>query len=494
MIDSGSEFGRIRSVFWPIHGFELKKFIPMSFLLFANLFVYTIASNLKDIFVLSYATLGGTELIAPLKGVLVLPSAIFIAMIFSAIVNKFGMYKTFYICISFFSLFFLLFAFVLFPNASKIHLSAETMISMQNTLPKFLHYLIPCIGNWSFSLFFILAESWGVISIHSLFWHFSNRVTKKTEMNRFYALYHLIGCIGRLIAGKFIVFMSNVGNYDFNRSVQILISSAIAFCMISMLLYYYINKNILTDPLLCDQSKIDIKPKKKKKVGFFTGIKILFSSKYLFLILLLPISYGIGIHLFEVVLKGHIKSVSSNPSDTGRILGQLSQLTAALTWVSTFIGTYILRNFKWKYAAMFTPIVLLLTGGLFFLLMFYKKSITSDLFGLSVPLAILWIGMIADSIAKAMKYCLFDPTKSIAYRVLDSETQAQGQGAVEIVGGRGGKGLAAIVTMMFTSVFYPGSKVLDHMCGLFFVFLFTVIAWTFSCNKLGNLYEEKSKE
>ena len=54
------EFNKFQSMFWPIHGYEMKKFLPMSFLMFFILFVYTMVRDLKDVLVQSYAVGGGT--------------------------------------------------------------------------------------------------------------------------------------------------------------------------------------------------------------------------------------------------------------------------------------------------------------------------------------------------------------------------------------------------------------------------------------------------
>lgn len=489
-----AEFGKIRSVLWPIHNFELKKFLPMSFLMFSVLFVYTAVRDLKDVFVQNYAALGGTEMIAPLKGVFVLPTSLLVAMLFAFLVSKFGMQKTFYIVVSFFAAFFFLFAFFLFPNANKIHWSAETMIRMKEHSPGFLCYIIPCIGNWAYSLFFILAETWGSLAISSLFWFFANQITKKTEVNRFYALYSLIGNIGVYFAGKTTEQMSNVKDaLEFDRNVKLLISTAVFFCVVSMTLYYYINKVVLADPKLYDPSQV--KPKKKKaKVGFLAGIKIVFSNKYLFLIFMLPICYGVGMNIYEGIFKAHIKAMSKDPSDTGRVMGQLSQITAISTILLTFLSTYILRTFKWKYAALVTPVAFIALGTAFFLLMINGKMGGTHFLGMSIPVVALWLGIVVDAFAKGIKYCLFDTTKGIAYRPLDPDTQAQGQGAVEIVGGRGGKGLGAIISMMFTSVMFPGSKLLDHVYSFFALFLVILVSWIASCNGLGTLYEKKVAE
>ena len=495
MDNQNSGFGKIRSIIWPIHSFELKKFLPMSFLMFTILFVYSAVRDLKDIFIQSYAVSGGAELIAPLKSVFVFPTAILTVFLFSYLVDRYGMKTTFYIVVSSFIIFFILFAFFLFPNASKIHWNEETIEYFRRISPGFLYYVIPCIGNWSYSLFFVLAETWGSVMVSSFFWHFANQVTYESEVNRFYAFYSLFGSIGRLISGKYIEKLSNVNdNSAFDQNVRILISIAIFACVCTMLIYYYINMSVIS------KLKMNNLPKKrsvispKKKFNFLKSIKLILSSRYLFFILMLSICYGVSINLFEGVLKGHMRDISKSPSNIGKIMGKISQSIALFNIMFTFISTYILRKFKWKYSVLVTPVILLSLGILFFSLMCSTKLQSDMMSAAMFSNFALWVGMAMDSFSKGAKFCLFDTTKGIAYRPLKPEEQAQGQSAVEILGGRGGKGLGAVITMMFTSILFPGSKILDHVAGFFIIFLLVLVIWIISCNQLGTLYEEKINE
>ena len=54
-------------------------------------------------------------------------------------------------------IFFAAFAFVIYPNKELLHMSMESIQSYQAAYPN-LHWFIPVIGNWSFSLFYILSE------------------------------------------------------------------------------------------------------------------------------------------------------------------------------------------------------------------------------------------------------------------------------------------------------------------------------------------------
>ena len=51
------QFSKFRALFWPIHRYELKKFLPMGFMLFCALFNYTIVRDIKDALVVKVAGL-----------------------------------------------------------------------------------------------------------------------------------------------------------------------------------------------------------------------------------------------------------------------------------------------------------------------------------------------------------------------------------------------------------------------------------------------------
>ena len=52
-VAKSDEFGPIRKVLWPIHNYELKKFLPLSLIMFCILFNYTLLRDTKDTLVVN---------------------------------------------------------------------------------------------------------------------------------------------------------------------------------------------------------------------------------------------------------------------------------------------------------------------------------------------------------------------------------------------------------------------------------------------------------
>ena len=487
------EFNKFQQILWPIHNYELKKFLPMSFLMFCILFVYTMVRDLKDVFIQKYAVCGGTELMPVLKLWFVMPAAFLVVMLFTYLISKFGSYKTFYIMVSIFIAFYAIFLFVLFPNTASLHASADTVRKMQASWPGFFYYIIPCLTNWSYTLFYIFSEIWGTIAVSSLFWQFANQVTKKSEVKRFYGFYAMIANLGVVFSGEVLRRMSGAKGAEFDRNVRILVGVCILFAFAAMGIFYYINAVILKDPRFYDPSEVKIK-KKKSKVGIAEGIRILFTSPYIGLIAVLVIAYGVSINFIEVVWKEQMRANLRGSNEYAQMMGRLSIVTGIFTICTSILSTRILRKFSWKISAVITPIIVMTFGGIFFALVLYGKNGGRELFGLSVPMLAIWVGLFIDALVKSIKYCLFDSTKNMAYRPLDDDTKTKGQAAVEVIGGRAGKAGASTIIYFLTNIVSVGSKVLAHLYTIVPIFAVTVIGWIASVCGLSKKYETKLAE
>ncbi len=485
------EFGRIRSALWPVHGYEMKKFLSMSFLMFFILFVYTMVRDLKDPLVQYYAVGGGAELISQLKLFFVMPMAFLLVMVYSLLINKFGFNKTFYIMVTFFISFYALFVVFLFPQRALIHPGEATVKAMQASWPPFLYWTIPCITNWSITLFYVFSELWGTMAISSLFWQFAYKATMKNEVKRFFGLYALVANVGVIGSGALLKYIS--GTFSGEISINLSVICAIIGGLIVLGLFAYINGVVLKDSRYFDASQVKEK-KKKEKVGVMDGIKMLFQNPYLLLICTIVICYGVAINFFEVIWKAYMKIAFVDPNQYQSMMANLSMVTGILTIVASIIGQNILRKTKWITAALIPASILTIFGGVFFVIVLYHRSGVNEFMGLNLLMLAVWFGLIQDALSKSVKYCLFDATKNMAYLPLDAETKTKGQAAVEVIGGRAGKAGASAIQTILINVVAAGSKLTSHVGTIAAVFALTAIGWIASVFNLSKKYEAKVAE
>lgn len=447
-------FSKLRAIFWPIYGFETKKFLPMAFMLCAILFNYSLLRINKDTLVV---TTCGAELISALKLWGVLPSAVLFMLVYSKMVNMLDARKVFHYIVSFFIAFFLLFMFVLFPFSEAITPDLSSLVLAAPSM----RWTIYMFQYWHISLFYIFSELWGSAMIGLLFWQFANSITPVTQAKRFYAMFGFIGNLGLISAGGLAQY---VRKFDQIFATKIVVGSMIIVAVLIMMVYEWMQRNVLTDKALYDPDLMQGgKKKKKSKLSFSESMKYIFTSRYIGLIAALVICYGISVNLVEGVWKALLRVQFPNPSDYRAFMGSLQIWTGVATIICMLIGANILRVFGWYVAAMLTPVMTLLTGGAFFLFGSMREAFAPFFasVGTTVLMASCMFGLIQNVLAKSTKYSLFDSTKEMSYIPLDDELKTKGKAAVDVVGSRFGKSGGAVI--QWALLLIPGAELATNL-------------------------------
>lgn len=492
------EFGKWRSMLWPIHGFELKKFLPMFFLFFFINFNYTILRDTKDTLIV---TATGAETIPFLKFWGVVPAAIIFMLIFTKLSNVVKRERLFMGLMAFFGLFFGLFATVLYPNSDALTPIAFTDW-MYAHLPQGFRGLIGMIRSWPSSLFYIMAELWGSAAISLLFWGFANQITKVAESKRFYALFGLGANLAMFPSGMLIKKFANIKSLlppevdAWSVTLLYTMGAVVVACGAAIATYWWINKEVLTDPRFYDPNEVKKDKKSKPKMSIKESLLFVAKSPYLGCIAMLVIGYGMSINLVEVAWKSQLKLQYPNPNDYQNFMGSFSMVTGALTiFMMLFVGGNVIRRLGWGVAALFTPVVLAITGIAFFIFMIFQSQLTGfvAMFGTSPLMLAVIFGMIQNVLSKSTKYSMFDPTKEIAYIPLDAEIKLKGKAAVDVVGGRLGKSGGSLVLQLLV-IMFNASSVVQVAPYTAVILLITLAGWIFAARSLNKRFLDLSAQ
>lgn len=487
-------FGKMRSIFWPIHTFELKKILPMFFLFFFINFNYTILRDTKDSLIVT-APGSGAEAIPFLKVWGVLPMAVLIMIFYAKLSNRLSKERLFYTMITIFISFFAIFAFVLYPLKEVLH-PHQFADTLQGILPKGFAGFIAIFRNWTFALFYIMSELWGSVATSLLFWGFANDITRISESKRFYAMFGLGANVAMLFSAPAIIYLSGLrtklpAHLDaWGVSLKLMMACVVVAGLIVMAIYRWINKNVLTDPRFYDPNEKKKAKKEKPKMSLKESFIYLSKSKYIGCLAILVIGYGIAINIVEVTWKSQLKLQYPNPNDYAVFMGYFSLFTSIFTiLMMLFVSSNVIRRFGWKFAALFTPVVLLITGAGFFSFVLFGKHMTGMLAALgATPIFFAVIfGTVQNIMSKSSKYSLFDPTKEMAYIPLDQESKVKGKAAIDVVGARLGKAGGSLLQQGLIVAFGSLAAITPYIAVILFGIIF---AWITAARSLGNQFQD----
>ena len=448
------DFGKWRSIFWPIHRYELKKVLPMFLLFFLISFNYNILRNTKETLIVT-APGSGAETILFIKSWLVLPSSILFTILYAKLSNILSRQALFYTVLSPFLLFFAAFALFLYPNRDALHPTAAAD-ALQAILPEGFMGLVAVFRNWTYAIFFELAELWGSFMLALMFWGFSNEITKVGEAKRFYAMFGIGANIALMCAGWATVYVSDIRDSlppevdAWGVSLTYLTWMVVTAGLGIMGTYWWINRYVLSDARFYTPKeqleKKTEKPSMSIKESFFYLIK----SPYILCLAMLVIGYGVSINIIEVTWKSQIKMLYPQSNDYNTFMGYFSTWTGAAALIMLFVGGDLIRRFGWGPAALVTPVVLLISGILFFSLIIFHEQFNPLVLALgTTPLMLaVMVGSFQNLMSKSCKYSIFDPTKEMAYIPLDQEQKVKGKASIDVVGARLGKAGGSLIQQL----------------------------------------------
>lgn len=493
------EFGKWRSFFWPIHRWELKKFLPMFFMFFLISFNYNALRAYKDSMVVT-APNSGAETIPFIKVWAILPGAILLTLLFTRLANRYTREKVFYIIMSMFLAFFFVFTFVLLPFQDTLHPN-ELADKLQALLPSGFKGLIAIFRNWTFTLFYVMSELWGTAILTVLFWGFTNEVTRVGEAKRFYGLLGVGANIAGIFSGQVSIFFSSdifipalkFWKSPWEQSILFLNCVIIASGIATIFIFRWLNRHVI----LPEESKVENKPE-KIKMSMRKNFAYLAKSKYLLCIALIVFTYHFAINLIEVVWKNQIQQLYPNPNEYNVYMGEVLTMMAVIaTIASIFITGNVMRKFSWTFSALIPPAIALIMGIGFFVFALSNNSGISwvgwiaGLLG-STPLMLsVSLGTMHNCLVRASKFTLFDATKEISFIPLSNESKLKGKAVIDGIGSRLGKSGGSVIHQGLLLMCSTVAASTPIVAGIYIV---VVGVWVMSTFALGKQFDTLTSE
>lgn len=493
MDTKSSEFGPIRSILWPIHRTEFKKVLSMLLLFFFLCIAYSILRNLKDTVILT-AKASGAEVIPFIKVWGMLPAVIIGTWVYTQLCSRFRRDWVFYILLSSFLAYFLLFAFVLYPHSESLHFHKLSTF-LNGVLPSGFKGLIAMICNWTFTSFYIISELWSVLVLSILFWGFANDTTSVKEATRSYGILNIGSNVAPILGGSVALFVSNNLTLSFltqhtdawGGTIIKLILMVVFLGILSIGLYYWIHKNVVKGPSESRSFK-----GRKKRLSIRESIRYLLRSKYLTCIALIVLGYNISINLTDILWKEQLKRFFSDPNE---MLEHMNLITVGIGIIATqgaIFFSVLVRKFGWTFIAILTPLLMTMMAIGFFAFLFCGSVLSSFAFSLMgvSPLAMtVYFGSLQNCLSKAGKYSVFDASKELAFLPLDQEAKLRGKAAIDGLGsgiGKSGASLAYQSLLIVTG----GIAFTTPYIAIILACVFST--WIYSVVSLGKQFKKES--
>lgn len=483
--------GKIKSVIPPAN--ERKKLIPLAMMFFCILFNYTILRDTKDVLMVT-APKSGAEVIPFIKTYVNLPTAIGFTALYSKLCDRLEQKNVFYVCTVPFLFFFGIFAWAIYPNTGILHPHA-LVDSIAAMLPAGFSAPLAIIRNWSYAVFYVMAEMWGSVVASLLFWSFANEVTTVDEAKKYYPLFGMGANVALIFSGQYVKWVSKMratlpaGVDPWGVSLKYLMGAIIAGGGAMLALFSHMQRNVLTDPACVDQEKQAAKKKKTKvKMSLKESAQFLMNSTYIRDLALLVISYGMCINIVEVSWKAKLKAAFPNPNEYSMFMGNFSSATGTVTLGMMLLGRTIFEKFGWRKAALVTPTMIGVTGAAFFALQLFAPTfapIAASLGTTPLMMAVM-VGAAQNILSKSSKYSLFDPCKEMAYIPLDQDSKTKGKAAVDVIGNPLGKSGGSMIQQIL--IFGVGSlaAATPYLAAILFGLL---ILWFKAANSLATQFE-----
>lgn len=463
----------------------------MFILIFLLCVCYGILRNLKDAIVLT-AKHSGAEVIPFMKVWGMLPAAFLATWVYTRLRRWFCRDTVFYLIISGFLSYFLLFAFVLYPHSEQLHLDAFGDW-LGGVLPVGFKGLIALVRNWTFTTFYVVSELWAAVMLSMLYWGFVNDVSGVGEGKRTYGILNVGSNIAPIFSGALamlcskglgISLLSGISDH-WERTICQLVLLITLLGLGAMVVYRWACMTTASEKT----TEVAASNEPKARLSVRESIRWIARSKYLIPLAIMVLGFNISINLTDVLWKEQLKRFFTDPNEMLAHMNMITMGIGILGTVGAAFFSLMVTRLGWTFTAIVTPATMLVLAVGFFTFLFCGDSLyalSSALFGLTPFAMTVYFGSVQNCASKACKYSVFDATKELAFLPLTPDAKLRGKAAIDGLGSGIGKSGSSLA---YQGMIIGLGSVASSTPYIAVVLLGVLAAWTVSVIVLGRQFK-----
>lgn len=438
-------------------------FLPTALVLiaFCVCFNYTLLRNVKEALIVTVNH--GAAVLPFIKVWAMLPAACLMTALFTFLAMRYRHEHIFQGIVGGFLLFFLFFLYIIYPAQSDLYPTA-LVAWMQNSLPIGAAGAIGMVAYWPLTLFYVVAELWGVIVLSVLFWGLASLLIPLKEARWLYPLLNISGHCGCMLAGQIPLWLRTTAP---DQSLSLLMGCILFSGLAMMCLLHYLYGGL-------NREEHTVVPQTQTLLSMRESFFYVFRSKPLQAIATMVAGYSLLIYTTEVFWKNSLQQLYPDFRDYNAYVGRISSYVSLFSIPLAFLLPFLLRTCGWRNIALIPPVLLSISSALFCLSFLYVSSIAESAYfvvGTSAFDMLIGFGSIHMTLALSCKYALFDPTKEMAFIPLDPAFKWTSKAAIDGVGSRLAQSTSSL--LMQSAILLLGS--LAACAPYLFPFLFLIL-------------------
>ena len=376
--------------------------------------------------------------------------------------------------------FFVGFAWWIYPNLEQWYCPVDWM---EPLCSGGLHPLMSLVFYWPLVLFYVFSELWASIFLNTLmFLLFHERLSEKALRYQLPWLSYAIVGSATLVSPSmhFLCGSTSQGGgvyaddstLKWFSTAQSLILGIVCFTFLAVLCVMWGLYGTKEGRFSKKFSEGGIKNGKNTHQSppssFIESMRLLFSSKHLLFIgVLVMMSYAVT-NLVELLWKDQMRLFFPSPREYVFYQGKLTTWMGFSGLLFAGLSNRLVQRFGWKWVALVTPLVIVITGCSLFLGIFFSWSSL-----------VMWSGSLISSVERAMLYSISRFAKEITYRPLAPHERVQGKSVIDGFLGRAGKVAGSLFCIALWSQSYEATAL-----RLSIAMIFGVMIWFFAILQL----------